>query len=389
MRQRTRDEHLFSPGPKRILALDGGGIRGIVSLQFLKLLEERLRQRHRADDTFRLCDYFDLVGGTSTGAIIAAGIALGFSAAELEAMYLDLGRKVFDSRWYRKGVMVPKFPAEPLREALEEKFGDVRLGDSGVRTGLAIIAKRLDTGSPWVLHNNPRGRYFERRPGSTAVPNKEYLVKALVRASTAAPTYFQPESIKVAAGVEGAFVDGGVSPHNNPSLQLLMLASLSGHALGWPLGADELLLLSVGTGSWEMDLTERQVMKMSAAKLGVLSLKSLMEDASALNEQLLQWLSRSPTGRVIDREVGDLTADVLGGGAPWLTYLRYEVWLEPEWLEETVGKKYTGKQLRALREMDNPENLDALAEVGREVAPRLMEESHLPASFDLPDSGDS
>lgn len=384
MTPRTRDEHLFGPGPKRILALDGGGIRGIVTLQFLKLLEERLRARSGGDEAFRLCDYFDLVGGTSTGAILAAGLAMGYSAAELETMYFDLGRKVFDPRWYRKGILVPKFPADPLRAALQAKFGNVRLGDDALRTGLAIVSKRLDTGSPWVLHNNPRGRYFDQRPGSSAEPNRNYLVRNVVRASTAAPTYFEPEAVSVAKGVEGAFVDGGVSPHNNPSLQLLMLACLSGHAIGWPVGADRLLLVSFGTGSWETKLSKRQVMGMTPAELGLRSLASLMNDASALNEQLLQWLSRSPVARSIDREVGDLSSDVLGGGAPWLTYLRYEVWLEQEWLESELGLSFSPKKVLSLREMDDPKNLDTLAEIGQAAAPRLMEESHLPSSFDLP-----
>ena len=64
----TRDEHFSSKGPKRILALDGGGLRGILSLGILKHLEATLRARHGGDRGFRLCHYFDLIAGTSTGA---------------------------------------------------------------------------------------------------------------------------------------------------------------------------------------------------------------------------------------------------------------------------------------------------------------------------------
>ncbi len=76
----NRDEHFTHPGPKRILSLDGGGLRGILSLAMLLKVESILRQRHGNNNQFRLCHYFDLIAGTSTGAIIAAGLAQGMSA---------------------------------------------------------------------------------------------------------------------------------------------------------------------------------------------------------------------------------------------------------------------------------------------------------------------
>jgi patatin-like phospholipase/acyl hydrolase len=82
----ARDAHLFGPGPKRILALDGGGVRGIVALAFLERIERMLEQE--AGHFVRLCDYFDLIGGTSTGAIIASGLALGFRVEQIREFYL-------------------------------------------------------------------------------------------------------------------------------------------------------------------------------------------------------------------------------------------------------------------------------------------------------------
>ena len=75
-------ERLTAAGPKRILALDGGGIRGALTLGCLERIEAILRQRHRRPD-LRLCEYFDLIGGTSTGAIIAAALAIGLGAFNL------------------------------------------------------------------------------------------------------------------------------------------------------------------------------------------------------------------------------------------------------------------------------------------------------------------
>ncbi len=387
MAQRTLHEHFFDAGPKRILALDGGGIRGILTLQILRRVESLLRDRSGRGADFRLCDYFDLIGGTSTGAIIAAGLAVGFSVDELEALYEDLGNSIFEDDYLRWGVFRPKFSAEPLREALLDKFGDIRLGDKRVKTGLAIMLKRLDTGSPWVLHNNPKGRFFEKRQGQNSLPNGAFLLRDIVRASTAAPHYFEPEMVTVAdndAGrpVRGAFVDGGVSPHNNPSLQLFMLATIKGYGLNWKTGADDLLLTSVGTGWWDTEEKSEDLSKMMDIKLAMTSLSSLMDDARALNELILQWLSKSPTARRIDSEIGDLSHEVLGGTDPLLTYLRYNAELTPTWLKKHVNLVLSPKEMKKLYQMDEPENMKLLIRVGKAAA-KQVQDSHLPAVFDV------
>jgi len=378
---RTRDEHLFAAGPKRILALDGGGIRGILTVQVLRRIEAIVRERLGDPDAV-LSDYFDLIGGTSTGAIIAAALAMGWSTDKGDQLYRALGDSIFETSLFRKGVLRPKFSAKPLRKALKTEFGDIELGDDSLRTGLGIVAKRLDTGSPWILHNNPRGKYFGQRPGSTATPNRDYLLRHVVRASTAAPHYFEPERIQVTDELEGAFVDGGVSPHNNPALQLLMLANLDGYGFGWPLGAEKILLVSIGTGSAESSLSADDVMGMKAVELAARSLAAMMGDASALNETVLQWMSRSPTARVIDREVGDLSNDVVGAASPWLTYLRYEAWLDSDWLARELKLDYDDEQLVSLLAMDKPENMRDLIAIGRAAGEFLVEPRHFGSGFD-------
>jgi predicted acylesterase/phospholipase RssA len=79
--KRSLNDHLFGPGPTRILALDGGGVRGALTLSYLERMETLLRERAGGGDDVRLCDYFDLIGGTSTGSIIATGLALGLGPA--------------------------------------------------------------------------------------------------------------------------------------------------------------------------------------------------------------------------------------------------------------------------------------------------------------------
>lgn len=157
----TRDQHLFGDGPKKVLALDGGGARGIVTLAFLAEAERLLKEKSDRPDEFRLCEHYDLIGGTSAGATIAAGLAAGFTVAELIDIYLDLSRKAFDgSRWHG-GILAPKFKGENVQEVLRRRLGHITLGSDRLKTGLVIVAKRIDTGSPWVFHNNPKSKYFD------------------------------------------------------------------------------------------------------------------------------------------------------------------------------------------------------------------------------------
>lgn len=385
--KRSLDEHLFAPGPKRILSLDGGGVRGALTLSYLERMETLLRERTGGSEDFRLCDYFDLIGGTSTGSIIATGLALGLPVRELQNLYRSLATSVFEKPPYRFGVLVPKFGRQPLVDALTNQFADRTLGSADLKTGLMVMTKRLDTGSPWPLHNNPRGRYFDERPKSAGLANRHFLLSHVVRASTAAPHYFEPERLHIAtdqAGryVDGAFVDGGVSPSNNPSLQLLMLATLSGYNLNWPLGPEQLLLVSVGTGDGDATLPADRVMRMTAAEQAMRSLAALMTDCDALVRTMLQWLGQTSTGDVIDREVGDLGGDTIGG-VKWLSYARYNVTLEGAWLRERLKLDIEDVDAANLREMDDPTNVDMLARVGAQAADVQINPAHFPACFDL------
>ena len=376
---------LTAPGPKRILALDGGGIRGVLTLEYLARIEDLLRARSASPKTFCLADYFDLIGGTSTGSIIAAGLALGFPVSRLQDLYEKLGATIFEKPPYRFGVFVPKFGREPLVRALKEQFGDETVGSDLLRTGLMVMAKRLDTGSPWPIHNNPRGRYFDERPGGKGLANRNFPLWQVVRASTAAPHYFEPERLSVAISdgnfVDGAFVDGGVSPFNNPSLQLLMLATLKGYGFEWPVGSDAMLVVSVGTGAGATPMSADKVISMTAAEQAARSLAGLMTDCDGLVQTTMQWLGRAANPWTIDREVGDLRDDTLGG-REWFTYVRYNAILDAEWMRQALDLPLTDAQASGLRTMDNPANIGELARVGARAAERQVRAEHFPAAFD-------
>jgi hypothetical protein len=363
-----------------MLALDGGGVRGIVTLGYLEQIETILRSR--LGDDCRLCDYFDLIGGTSTGAIIAAGLAMGLRVARLQELYKELASEVFKKQFWRMGVIGAKFSEESLDRHLGGLYGDATLGSDKLQTGLMIVTKRLDTSSPWVIHNNPRGKYFSAPEGQGAyVGNRGFPVRQVVRASTAAPHYFQPERLKLGEAVDGAFLDGGVSPFNNPALQLLLLASLEGYGFNWPLGGDKALLVSVGTGTREQRYGAGEVMEMPAALLTVRSLMSLVRDCDWLTQMVLQWMSKTPTPWTIDGEVGDLQGDLLGGQA-WLSYVRYNMEFDPTWFQKNLGVNFDQERIDHLFAMDEAKNVFELGELGRAAGSSQVKAEHFPAVFD-------
>lgn len=161
-------------GIRRILSLDGGGIKGVFPAAFLASLEEEVEGS--------IGDYFDLIAGTSTGGIIALGLGLGFTAKQLLLFYEEFGSLVFSSnRLLRslRGIGLSKYSREPLRKALENNFHNLKIG--GSKTRLVIPSLNLDTGEVYVYKTAHHPRF-----------EKDYkdLVVDVALATAAAPTYF-------------------------------------------------------------------------------------------------------------------------------------------------------------------------------------------------------
>ena len=374
-------ERLRAPGPKRILSLDGGGIRGCASLGFLERIETIVRERTRNPDAV-LSDYFDLIGGTSTGAIIAAMLSLGHPVSYVTKKYLELGPEVFSVRsfWARIPWIGPKlftaWSVRPLEKFAKEVFLEkTTLGSPAIRTGLCVVTKRADTFSTWPYINHPGAKYYKH--------NADTALWKLVRASSAAPTYFRPMRLDVGTPESqqfGTFIDGGVSMANNPALQLFLVATLGGFPFHWKTGADDLLIVSVGTGRWRMSLQDAEIVTPWNLHWAHNVPELLMQDATHQNELLLQYLSRSPTAREIDREVGTLEHDLLGG-AERLTYLRYNAELSEDALSEH-GIPFEPKQLASWRDMAAGKNARVLYEIGQTFAKNDVKTEHFPAVFD-------
>ena len=363
--------------PKQILSLDGGGVRGALSVAFLERMESIYRGQPGAREPVLLADHFDLIGGTSTGAIIGTSLALGHTAREIRDFYFQLTPRVFRrSRWRIAGLQA-RFDSRELQQEILRVIGDKTLGTAELRTQLAIVMKRMDTGSAWVVSSNPNSRYWNDPADGSYIGNRHFRLASLVRASTAAPYYFAPEEISiVAAQTPGLFVDGGVSPHNNPALALLQVATVPAYGFSWPTGADRLRIISIGTGSFRSRLDPLAARRMTAAGLAAKALMTLVSDGSTQALTLMQILGRTHTPWTINTEVGDLRG-VLLGSEPLFTFERYDVVLERDWLRDELGLSFEESRIEELREMDRPENVPFLYEIGQAAAEKFMKPQHL------------
>jgi patatin-like phospholipase len=235
--------------PRKLLALDGGGIRGVLTLQVLIRMEELLAEKSGQGENFRLCNFFDYIGGTSTGAIIAAGLAIGKSAKWLSEFYKDVGPAMFEKAFILKRLK-NLYKSEPLADKLKEVFGEHTTLDSDkLKCLLLVVTRNVSTDSPWPISTNPYAKY--NAPGRTD-RNTKIPLWQLVRASTAAPVFFPPEIVEWDPNDPSKaflFEDGGLTPYNNPAFLIARMATHPAYKLGWQTGEKNLLVMSVGTGA--------------------------------------------------------------------------------------------------------------------------------------------
>jgi uncharacterized protein len=222
----------------RILCLDGGGIRGVITSMILEELERQIGQP--------LNQYFDLIAGTSTGSIVAAGLVEGLTASQLLDIYEKQGDEIFSTSLFRKTISSfinqPKYPNNGLKNVLEEHLGGYTFSNLHERVSPTPRARLL------ILAYNTmqRSTQFFLSPLVDENPwYKDANIWEACVSSASAPTFFPPYQFQTAAGEDAAnytFVDGGVSA-NNPSLAALV------HSLDiekQPL--HNISILSIGTG---------------------------------------------------------------------------------------------------------------------------------------------
>ena len=213
---------------RRILSIDGGGIRGTFPASFLATIEERL--------SHSIADYFDLITGTSTGGIIALALALGFSGREVLAFYETLGHEVFAGNrmlLLLRHVGFAKHNPERLRKILTDKFGYRKLGDS--RKRLVIPSLNLENGEVHIFKTAHSARFL--------MDSQESVVHVAM-ATAAAPTYFPAHRISAGAPL----VDGGTWANNPTALAVVEAIG----TLGWE--RHDLRVLSLGCTTSSLDV---------------------------------------------------------------------------------------------------------------------------------------
>ena len=367
--------------PRKILALDGGGIRGVLTLEILLEIEQKLKAELKKDDSFRLSDYFDYIGGTSTGAIIAAGLSLGMSAAQLLTFYEEKGEAMFDKAFLLKKVKY-FYNDGPLVKELQKTFGtgDIDLKTGNFKTLLLTVTMNRSTDSPWPISNNPFAKYnASDRPDC----NLRIPLYQIVRASTAAPAYFRPETLQWDAHNPEktfVFVDGGVTPYNNPAFLMYRMATQAPFKLNWKTGEKELLIVSVGTGSAPSPGVYDNIVETLKELPG--NLMYAMQIDQDIN---CRTVGRCIYGAPIDREMDDMIPLDSNGKILPLTsdanrhfsYIRYNADLSWQGLEKLNLKHIDSDEIR---EMDAVKNIKQLREVGRAVGEKQVNMQHF-ASF--------
>lgn len=359
--------------PRKILSLDGGGIRGVLTLEILAELEKQLKEKLKKPDDFVLGDYFDYIGGTSTGAIIAAGLSIGMSVQKLLDFYIEKGVDMFDKNFILKRWKA-LYESGPLLEMLKSTFGedtDLMVRKGKYKSLLLVVTMNRTTDSPWPISNNPLAKYNDE---SRADCNSKIKLFQLVRASTAAPVYFPPETLQWDPNDPEktfVFVDGGVTPYNNPSFLMYRMATQPAYNLSWETGEDKLLIISVGTGS--------------APSAG--SYSNLLDAAKGLPNNLMyamqvdqdincRTIGRCTYGAAIDRELkfmipmdeeGNLLPSDQGTPKQFL-YARYNADLSREGLDEMRLNHIDSGHVR---EMDSVKYINELREVGKKAAEQI------------------
>lgn len=220
---------------KLILSLDGGGIRGAATTQFLSRVDEVLRRNH--ETTLRDC--VDFFAGTSTGGIIALGLArTALSMQRIDALYsVENARRIFAGNrgfFELDGVSAPKYRAEGKTLVLKEALGeDTTMGRGENGRHVLVVAYAIEKRMPMVFKSTDPG-------------HEHLLAWQLADASSAAPTFFPTAEVTMSDAPDGRrwLIDGGVVV-NNPAMCAVVEASRA-----WPgTGVDEIGVLSVGTGS--------------------------------------------------------------------------------------------------------------------------------------------
>jgi hypothetical protein len=236
--------------------------------------------------------------------------------------------------------------------------------------------RNATTDSPWPLSNNPFAKYND--PARPACNTKLPLWQ-LVRASTAAPTYFPPEVI-MCGGKPFIFVDGGVTMYNNPTFQMFLMATVDRYWInapaenrGWETGTDKMLIISVGTGTSPGENYSLKPNEMNLLFNATTIPSALMY--AALNEQdlLCRVFGDCVAGHVLDREVDKMSPSVGPLRQKLFRYIRYNAELTKQGLA-ALGCDDVDPEV--VQKLDSIDGIPSLERVGKAAAQRQVDDTH-------------
>jgi patatin-like phospholipase/acyl hydrolase len=232
----------------KILSIDGGGIRGIIPGVILMHIEKIIQQK-TSNPSAKLADYFDFFAGTSTGGILA-GIYLcpdeadptmpRFTAEQAVELYLRRGPFIFNSSAWKRFTSFGGLNEEMYSEIMLEKylrayFRDIKLSE--------LVKPCLIT----AYEIEKRHAFFFSRNDARAFPDKDFYIRDVARATSAAPIYFKASQISAMSGKVHSFVDGGLFANNPTMCGLTDVLKLYTND-SKPLQVEDVLILSMGTG---------------------------------------------------------------------------------------------------------------------------------------------
>lgn len=255
--------------------------------------------------------------------------------AELESFYLEQASNMFtpNSNWFKR-YTAARYDCAALQHKLQDVFGaTTTLGSPKLRSLLLLVMLNASTSSPWPISSNPNALY-NCMDNCGLQSNLHLPLWQLVRASAAAPYFFEPEAIEI-EGKQHLFFDGALTSYNNPAFKLFQMATLPEYRLEWPVGSDNMLLVSVGTGllSRSIGLTDPKCVNFMESLPA--ALQSMMFTGTTEQDMLCRSFSDVRAGDPIDGEVGTLLGKHSIGGKPLFSYARYNADLAPKALSES------------------------------------------------------
>lgn len=289
---------------RRLLSLDGGGIRCLIAIEQLVALEQRLAERSGRPE-LRLCDSFDLVAGTSAGAIIATAIALGIPMVEIRDFVVANARNMFArARWYQWSRSL--YDKSELQNNMMHWFGaETTLGSEQLKCLLLVVMRNWSTDSPWIVSNNPSAPFNDK---SLDDCNLNLPLWQLARASAAAPIYYRPERIQFGTREPYQFIfdDGGLTGFLNPAFKAFQFVTTEAYGLNWPTSEDTMSLISIGAGDSRHHRPKKTLRDINIWN-SLLGFPSAMLQATVREQDLLcRTFGRCITGNPIDLEIGDM-----------------------------------------------------------------------------------